>query len=58
MLGSGYAFMYLIYPNLVIEKGETERISMSTLLATASDTSIIDIERPMIKTVVKTFSKL
>ena len=57
MLGSGYAFMYLIYPNLVIEKGETERISMSTLLATASDTSLIDIERPMIKTVVKTFSK-
>ena len=57
MLGTGYAFMYLIYPNLVIEKGEPERLSMLALLASASDTSILDIERPMIKTVVKTFSK-
>lgn len=57
MLSTGYAFMYLIYPNLVIEKGETEPISMSTLLSNASNTSMLDIERPMIKTVVKTFSK-
>jgi endonuclease YncB( thermonuclease family) len=57
MLSTGYAFMYLIYPNLVIEKGETEPISMSTLLSNASNTSMLDIERPLIKTVVKTFGK-
>lgn len=57
MLGTGYAFMYLIYPNLVIEKGETDRISLSALLASAADPRTPDIERPMIKTLVKTFKK-
>lgn len=57
MLGTGYAFMYLIYPNLLVEKGETDRISMSALIASAADSRTADIERPMIKTVRKTFKK-
>jgi endonuclease YncB( thermonuclease family) len=57
VLNSGYAFMYLIYPNLLIEKGKTDHVSTAEILSSAADTGTPDIERPMIKTLRKTFKK-
>lgn len=58
MLETGYAFMYLLYPNLVIEKKENANTStaMSTLGIDIND-KMPDIEKPIIKTIVKTFKK-
>jgi endonuclease YncB( thermonuclease family) len=44
MLDSGYGFMYLIYPNLIVQ--ENEKIG---------DHGKLDIEKPIIATIVKTF---
>lgn len=47
MLDSGYGFIYLIYPNLVVEKKEEEK----------GNKGKPDIEKPIISTIVKTFKK-
>ena len=58
MLETGYAFMYLLYPNLVIEKKDKENISTTlTTLGLDIDDKTPDIEKPIIKTIVKTFKK-
>jgi len=44
MLDSGYGFMYLIYPNLVVEENEK-----------VGNNGKPDIEKPIIATIVKTF---
>jgi hypothetical protein len=50
--------MYLLYPNLVIEKKEKENISTTlTTLGLDIDDKTPDIEKPIIKTIVKTFKK-
>ncbi len=58
MLETGYAFMYLIYPNLVVEKEEESRnISITDAAASAAESRIPDIEKPLIKAIVKNFKK-